>query len=158
MNIAYCEKWWIARKKPVNKMSEDSARQRHEKRQPYVALLGDADEPRVIVDVAGEWVSVDFLDSRQRKYLSYNFKEVQPGRLFLKSAHFWEYDGDSDSEISTKLFTFSENGHIVILDHAAASDDAREFETTASVEENWECYPRFGEFRSLCNKQRVAAG
>ncbi len=82
------------------------ARQRHESRQPYVALLGGVDKPRFIIDVADNWVSVDFLDSRQRKYLSYNFKETESRRLFLKSAHFWDYVGDSDSPASSKLFNF----------------------------------------------------
>lgn len=155
MDIAYCEKWWLTRRKPVNVLSKDSARQRHENRQPYVALLGGAEKPRFIVDLAGDWVSVDFLDSRQRKYLNYNFKETQPGRLFLKSAHFWEYEDDSDLETSSKLFNFNENGHIVIAERTTDTEDVQELETTAPVEENWEPYPQFGEYGSLCKEQRA---
>lgn len=157
MEITYCEKWWVARRRPVSLLSKDSARQRHENRQPYIALLGGVDKPRFIIDVADNWVSVDFLDSRQRKYLSYNFKETQSRRLFLKSAHFWDYVSDSDSPASSKLFNFEENGHITIAEQEGASDDVREFEITASVEENWESYPDFGEYSSLCKEQRVTA-
>jgi hypothetical protein len=155
MDVAYCEKWWLARKKPVNMMSEDSARERHGNRQPYVALLGSAEKPRFVVDVAGQWVSVAFLDSRQRKYLNYSFKEVEPGRLFLKGADFWDYEGDSELAKSKKIFNFNENGHIVVAEQIGVSDDVQEFETTDSVEENWDSYPQFGEYYSLCREQRV---
>lgn len=157
MDIVYCKKWWLSRKKPVNMMSEDSARQRHENRKPYVALLGAADEPRFIVDVAGEWVSVDFLDSRQRKYLSYDFKEVQPGKLFLKGAYFWDYEGDSGTECSSAVFNFDEEGRMVVGEEDSTTSDVKEFESTASVDENWEEYPAFGDYASLCVEERSIA-
>lgn len=155
MKVTYCEKWWLTRRKPVNVLCEDSARQRHENRLPYVALLGGIENPQFIVDVANAWISVDFMDNRQRKYLSYNFKEVEHGRLFLKTAHFWEYENDSDCETTFKLFNFDENGHIVIAERIAATGQVHDLETTFSADENWDRYPLFGEYLSLCQVDRV---
>ena len=141
----------------VNLMDEESARQRHKLRQPYAALLGGADHPRFIVNVAAEWVSVDFLDACVRKYLSYDFREVQPGSLFLKGAYFWEYEGDSTREISNRIFNFEEGGRLLIAERNVINAEVREFETTAAVDENWECYPAFGDYTSLCRGERIKA-
>lgn len=155
MSITYCERWWLSKGQPVKPMSERTARQRHESRRPYVALLGGANEPSYVVSVAGEWVAVDFLDQSLRKYLSYSFKEVQPGRLFLNAAYFWEYEADSDSTTSTTIFRFDDNGRIVIAKGNFASGDVVEYEATAPVDGYWESYPPFGEYDSLCTEERV---
>ena len=156
MEIAYCERWWLARKSAVGPMSEESARKRHESRKPYVALLGGAQQPHFVVDLAGEWVSVYFLDTRLRKYLSYQFKEVQPTRLFLKGAVYWDFEGDAEVAHSKRIFNFSENGHIVMSEENRATGEVREFETDSSVAENWDSYPAFGEYAPLCKKERVS--
>lgn len=155
MEIAYCEKWWLSRRKPISLMSSQSARRRHDSRKPYVALLGGADRPEYVVDIADVWVSVDFLDDHLRKYLSYSFKEMQPGRLFLKGAYSWQYEGDSDSESSTRILNFEEDGRTVVAEQNAATGDVREYELTGSVDENWETYPSFGEYSSLLRKERA---
>jgi len=154
MDISYCTKWWLARKRPVKIMRESVARRRHENRQPYVALLGSAHEPRFVVDLAGEWVSIDFLDGNLRKYLSYNFIELRPGRLFLKSAYVWQYEGESDTKCSSKNFNFKEDGRMVVAERDSQTGEIAEFESITSVDENWEEYPAFGEYASLCVEER----
>jgi hypothetical protein len=154
MDISYCEKWWIGRNKPINPISVESAGRRHESREPYVALIGGSERPRYIVDVAGGWVSVVFMDRKLRQYLRYDFKEKQPGRLFLKSAYYWEYEGDSDSERSSKIFSFNEDGHIIMEERNIVTGELRELETTASLDDNWERYPSFGEYSFLCKEDR----
>ena len=151
-NIVYCRKWLSSQKKPLDLIDSDSARKQHESRLPYVALIEGAEAPRYIVDIAGPWVSVDFLDSRRHKYLSYNFKEVQPDRLFLKSAYYWDYDQEGDSPISTRLFAFDEIGRVVIEERKDGGVLQRDVE--ACVAGNWEAYPSFGEYASLCSEQR----
>ncbi|PQO43872.1 hypothetical protein [Blastopirellula marina] len=154
MEIAFCEKWWGARKRPLNIISEEAARTRHEKRKPYVALLGGVDHPRFVVDIAMEWATINFLDSQQRMYLSYNFIELEPGKLFLKGAYYWEYEKDSDAVKSCTIFNFDVSGQIVIAE-AGETSEVREFETTASVDENWDEYPAFGDYASLCVEERI---
>jgi hypothetical protein len=153
MITSYCDKWLANQRSALNVISEDAARERHGKRLPYVALVGISEKPRFIVDLAGKWVSVDFLDSRQRKYLSYNFKETELGRLFLKSAYFWEYVDDGDEVKSTKIFNFSEDGSLVV-GVQVGSQTPEEYESMTSVEENWDIYPQFGDYMHLCKEER----
>jgi hypothetical protein len=119
-------------------------------------VLDYGDSPEYVVDIAGAWVSVSFMDERVRQYLCYNFKETQPGRLFLKSAYHWEYDGDSQSPAVNKIFAFEEDGRTVIVERILATGESREFEIAASVAENWDVYPAFGEYLPFCREERVA--
>ena len=113
--------------------------------------------PQFIIDFADKWVSIDFLDERLRKYLCYSFKETRPGQLFLKGAYFWGYEGDNDSESYSKIFSFEDSGRLVIAERNVNTGEVREWETTASLEENWESYPEFGEYSSLCKTNRANA-
>lgn len=158
MKIAYCEKWLLDREQPLNILSEEVARQRHEARNPYVALLSAEEEPRMVVDVAGKWVSVDFLDNRLRKWLSYNFCELEAGRLFLKNACHWEFIDDSDKPDSSKIFRFDVNGTMLSSEVMASTNEQRVFESAVSLVPNWEHYPNFGEYSSLCQIERRGLG
>jgi hypothetical protein len=156
MNVEYCEKWWIGRNKPIHLIDDESARRRHECRQPYAAIIGGSEQPRYVVDVAGDSVAVIFIDRHLRQYLRYNFQEKQPGRLFLRSAYYWEYEGEGGSPVSTKLFSFCEDGQIVMEDHSVVTDEVRELEATASVDANWDNYPQFGDYTAICKENRTS--
>lgn len=154
MSITYCERWWISEKRPITLLDAEVAQLRHETRQPYVALIGDAERPIHVIQVAGEWVSVKFMDNRLRQYLCYQFKEKQPGRLFLKAATYWSFEDESEAPSSTKLFNFHEDGSIVIAELDAENKQVREFESTGNTSCNWEAYPKFGEYDAICKVDR----
>jgi hypothetical protein len=153
MKTSYCEKWWLARKIPIQPMDTEIARRRHEAHEPYVALVG-GDQPRFVIEVSGDWVSVVFLNQNLRQYLRYDYKAKQSNRLFLKTATHWEYAAGSERETLVKIFSFSENGRIVMEERDGATSEVKELETVASVQENWDLYPAFGDYVSICREQR----
>ena len=155
MNTSYCDKWWYSRKKAIKEIDADSARLRHANRKTYAALLGGSKQPRHVIDIAGKWVSVAFMDKRLRQYLRYDFKNVSPGRLFLKSTTYWQYKDETDVEVSRNIFSFLEDGRILIEEHDSDTGLVRQRETIADSKPNWEEYPDFGDYSALCKEERV---
>jgi hypothetical protein len=106
------------------------------------------------VEITGDIVAVIFMDHLCRQYLRYNFQEKQPSRLFLASAYYWDYEEGGNSPVSTKLFAFDENGLVIMEERDGNGKVVRELETVASISENWERYPDFGDYASICNENR----
>ena len=175
MSIIYCEPrmafFAIDRKKIPTALPLEKALRRHERRQGYEAVIGEPIHPEYVVclypnaasiqndsvsrckEGNGDWVSVYFLDTQLRWYLRYGFQERQPGRLFLNHAVFREFAAETDDVLLTKTFAFKEDGHI-LMEHSV-NGTFEEREATFSVAENWEDYPVFGGYASLCREQRV---
>ena len=83
MEIRYCERWSLFYKEAHKYISEDEACKRHAERKSYTAIIVENDVEKYIINVAGAWVSVYFLDKYKRNYLYYSFKEVEKNKLFL---------------------------------------------------------------------------
>lgn len=154
IEISYCERWWISEKKPIKPLDEKSAYLRHNKRQPYTAIISESGQLKYIVQLVDKLVSVSFMDKQVRKYLQYDFNQKQNGKVFLETAIYWEYDSDSDLETSTMIFGFQEDGHTVMERRDLKSNEVQERELFDSVEGNWEEYPEFGQYMSLCQEER----
>jgi len=159
MKVYYCDGWFRAKKFAPEMWDEAKARAAHSKRQLYTALLGSASAPSCFVEVTGNSIGVGFLDALLREYLSYNFQERQPGKLFLSMATHRKFDGDSDKVTWGVTYFFDENGHVAIQEQdLIADEDADAFisaETFLDVSANWEPYPQFGEYESITRKGRV---
>lgn len=177
MNVLYCEPrsalFSFGRKKMPSPLSEAKARRRHENREAYEAVIGEPGHPRFVVCLSpnvasvhsdsvsrckesnGDWVSVYFIDDQLRWHLKYGFQESEPERLFLTLAIFREFVGDTNEVLTAKTFAFEEDGHILIEDRNLGSNSVEEREASYSVDENWEKYPRFGDYGHLCREQRT---
>ncbi|MBL0385771.1 hypothetical protein JJB07_03835 [Tumebacillus sp. ITR2] len=154
MKLFYCDKWSSIRKKPWNILDESSAKLHHSKRESYTAVYCEGDKPKYIVNLTDSWVSVSFLDELLRKYLHYDF-EVQAGDdLFLKTVMFWEYEGETDVETDTLILGYQSNGHIVMEKRNLKTGEVEEREAVDDVAKNWEKYPDFGDYMSLCKEER----
>jgi hypothetical protein len=157
MTITYAEKWLTADKKPFNPMDAAAARKRHEARKPYTALIGGEGRPSCTVEVSRDWVSVRFLDDHLRQYLQYDFKVVDPNRLFLKGAIHMEFDGNTGNTTLKKIFNFHDDGSLDIEEIDRKTGQRREFAMSTDVSQNWDDYPAFGDYVRLCRKERGAA-
>lgn len=135
-------------------MSREVAQARHKKRKRYTALIGMNELPSWTVTVVDDAISVGFLDEKHREYLSYSFREVQPGRVFLHGATLLEFADDSAVR-STCVLRFNENGQINITQRCSLTGDTKLSTCTASVEENWDTYPEFADYSALCRVERV---
>lgn len=149
----YAEKWLVLDRKPLNLLAREEAQRRHAAREPYAALLGDPEKPSHVVSLAGAWVMTSFLDEDQREYLLYSFKEVNPGKLFLKQAIHREFD-DSGEVSSATIFAFDEKGKIVMERQDMKTDEVETRKAKADPSPNWDRYPEFGQYDHLTREER----
>ena len=55
-----------------------------------------------------------FYDDFIRKYLNYDFEVMSESKIFLRTATYWEYDDETDTEVSSLIWGFRENGYIAM--------------------------------------------
>ena len=149
----YFEKWFKAKNQAILPLSVEQARDRHERGAPYVASL-QVDGKRRVVDIAGPWVSVMFFDEHDRIFLRYDFKKDESGRLFLSSAVHLEYEGEERQHVQSVTFAFKQDGTILIETRNVPFGEVQERESSADPAVNWEDYPEFGEYSSVCRLNR----
>jgi hypothetical protein len=154
MEIYYCDKWSNTKKKPWNIIDEKTARLHHERRQEYTAVLSDSGQPKYLVNVTDKWVSVSFLDDLLRKYLHYDFLVKDEKRIFLKTVMYWEYEGDTETELKSMIFGYQENGYIAMEQRDAKTGEIEERETEDDVSRNWDVFPEVGQYLHLCREER----
>ncbi|MCS0631871.1 hypothetical protein NX786_21300 [Telluria mixta] len=112
--IHYCKSWFRAKKKPTELWSEEKAEAAHRNRLPYTALVGNAEQPDCFVHVADKVIAVGFLDSLLRESLTYAFKEIEAGRLFLTMAIHREFETDTDQVACGVTYLFDPGGTVHI--------------------------------------------
>lgn len=133
-------------------LTEEKARKRHESRKSYVAIVGEAERPTHLVSLAGPWVTVSFLDDLRREVQNYDFHERRQGELFLNMAVHRRFRGDSNDLVESVLFSFKEDGKILIETRDDSVISQRRVVADPSV--NWERYPAFGVYDDLCRYER----
>ena len=150
----YAEKWLVLDRKPLNPLTREEAKRRHESREAYVALIGPPEAPSHVVSIAGPWVMVSFLDDDHREFLLYSFKELRPGQIFLKQAIHREFDAKTGELNVATLFAFDEKGKILIERQDRKHDDVETRKGKADPAPNWDRFPEFGAYDSLLQEER----
>lgn len=154
MEIKYYQKWVRLKKSPAMPLTAQEAKHRHDARQPYVAVLSEAEKPLYIVNLASDWVSIYFLDDLSRIYLSYDFRELRKDEVFLTGAIHRQFDGKSEKITSSITFKFQPTGEILMERRDHLNSVVEEKETTAESCSNWERFPDFGGYAALCKVNR----
>lgn len=154
MNVYYCDEWSDIKKKPWNILDDRTAYTYHQKQEPYTAVLLDDEKPKYIINVTNEWVSVGFYDDQIRKYLNYDFEVMSDGKIFLRTAMYWEYDDETDTEVSSLILGFREDGYIAMEKRDLKTGSVEERETSDTLERNWDVFPEFGHYNHLCREER----
>lgn len=154
MKVYYCDEWSDIKKKPWNILDERTAYTCHLKHEPYTAVLTEDEKPEYIVNVTNEWVSVSFYDDFTRKYLNYDFEVMNEGKIFLRTAIYWEYDDETDKEVSSLILGFREDGYIAMEKRDFTTGSVEEREISDTLERNWDVFPDFGQYIHLCKEER----
>lgn len=154
MEIYYCDEWSDIKKKPWNILDEHTAHTYHQKHKEYTAILTKDEKIKYIVNVTNEWVSVSFYDDFIRKYLDYDFEVMDNGKIFLRTAIYWEYDDETDKKESTLILGFRDDGYIAMEKRDFKTGLVEERETTDTLESNWDVFPDFGQYLYLCKEER----
>ncbi|ANE86367.1 hypothetical protein FO497_04735 [Bacillus cereus ATCC 10876] len=154
MKIYYCDEWSDIKKKPWNILDDRDAYTYHQKHEPYTAVLTEDENLKYIVNVTNEWVLVGFYDDLIRKYLNYDFEVVSDSKIFLRTATYWEYDDETDTEVSSLILGFRENGYIAMEKRDLKTGLVEEREISDTLERNWDVFPEFGHYIHLCREER----
>ncbi len=151
--------WFRAKKKlGGKKWSEETAQQLHENREHYGIVIGDTDDPECFIEINDSFVLVGFLDDLKREYLNYEFDEIEPNKIFLKEAQYWEYDGDTDEKILSTRYRFSPSGKLVIEKTDIRTNDVEisEAKEPVDVSSHYEDYPAFGHYEDITKIERIS--
>src|SRR5204862_2377374 len=76
--------WFRAEKRITEPLDGDVARQRHLERESYCVLMTSDDQLEIYIEFNNDYVGVGILDEYKREYLSYQFQDIEPNRLFLQ--------------------------------------------------------------------------
>ncbi|EHD0090561.1 hypothetical protein ACA689_000894 [Vibrio vulnificus] len=155
-NYFYCKSWFWSKKRPTEIWSEEQAKQAHDECRTYTVLVNDRERPYAVIDVAGStrFVGVTFLDDLLRESLSYHFKEVELGKLFLSMATHRYFDGDKDQVKLGNSYIFNEDGKLIIRKQSFNPQSLAEVISSTDVSGNYDKYPNFGEYDYLLKVER----
>ena len=110
--------------------------------------------PICFVELASDFVSVGFLDDHLREETNYAFQELAPGRLFLTSALEREFVDGSDKVVLGTSYSFNPDGKMEIVKEEFGTGMISRAERTVDVSGNWDTYPSFGSYDSICRLER----
>lgn len=153
--IFFCKSWFRAKKRPTEIWSMEQAKLAHEAGQTYTVLVDSPERPFCFLEVTKGFVGVCFLDKQLRENLNYQFKEVEPGKLFLAMATYREFDGDDERVVSGTSYIFGNNGDVNIKRETFLPEHCLETSISrAEVSSNYAEFPAFGEYDSLIQIER----
>lgn len=134
--------------------SEATAKLAHLEKRPYAVLIEDDIAPQCFLELCSDYVGVGFLDDHGREFLSYQFQEIEAGRLFLTMATHREYSGESDGLKVATTYYFRTDGSLTVETEEFSTATISRKETQANVDGNWEDYPGFGNYDSIVRVNR----
>lgn len=150
----YCKSWFRAKKRPTERWTLEQAKVAHESGRLYTVLVGSAERPNCFLEVGKDFVGVGFLDAQLRESLSYQFQQIEPGRLFLSMATYREFLGQSDNLSEGTTYFFSREGIVKIERERFQPHEKETSERSVDVLPNYSDIPIFGEYEDLIRIER----
>lgn len=146
-----------SKRKSWEDILEEASRAAHENRQIYFVTIYKNEKPYCFLEINNDFIGVSFLDDKSREYLSYSFKEIEPNKLFLSKAIYWEFDEQTDKETTSTTYQFTQDGdlRIIKMDMTTNESEIKEAENKIDVLGNYEEYPVFGDYKAIINKERL---
>lgn len=147
-----------SRRKNQEGLLEIASREAHESKIVYFATFYEDDIPFCYIESNRGYFYVGFLDSKLRNYLDYHYEERQPGKLFLKSTSFFEFDEVTNKSIKRTDYKFRTDGTYEIIVYEGNESEILTPQTPLNkdvVDQLWIDYPNFGEYDELIKLERV---
>ena len=151
MDVSYCKKWWDKRKKMIDEISKSDAEILHNKGDNYTAVIKEKEKVEYVIDISAKNILVRFYDDEM--YLVYEFDILNNGKMFLKAAFYYTYEASELLEILS--FNFSQSGYVYMCKQNLITYKSEERESIVNVSNNWEDFPKFGEYTSIIKKKRA---
>ncbi|MET4083685.1 hypothetical protein ABIB40_003657 [Pedobacter sp. UYP30] len=156
MKITYTKGWFRDQKRILKEYSIEDAKLYFLNRNPFAILIEKSGKEYCFVNINNKFLYVGFLDDLKREYLGYEFSEVESGKVFLKEVQFWEYDGDSDTKITSTRYRFTPDGQFGIekRDNLKQEVERLTAKNKLDVSALYENYPQFGHYNEIIKKER----
>jgi hypothetical protein len=151
--IQYFGKWLLWDGIFSKPLTREQAAARHAAGKPYIALRTLDDGEKQVIDLAGEWVSVYFLDEHNRSCLEYDFRKVQPERVFLDTVRYKEYADETNKPSRVSTLRYREDGSVLVI-RWYADETVEDKEEHTDPASNWDLYPEFGQYDGVCRFDR----
>lgn len=147
-----------SKRKNLEGVLEEASRAAHENRQVYYVTIFENEKPYCFLEINNDFIGVGFLDDKSREYLSYSFQEIEPDKLFLSKAIYWEFDEQTDKEITSTTYQFTPEGDLRIINIDMRTNESviKKAKNKIDVSGNYEEYPAFGDYKSIINKERLS--
>lgn len=155
---SYTSGWFRAKRRPGKEVPREVAKKDFELKRLYSAVIKDNGIYYCFIQHSNDFFYVGFLDSIQREYLKFLFRNSKEGsKFFLKEVQYWEYEGETDKKIQTDIYEFTENGDITIHKVNVQTREGTQFTSVEpfDIRGFYEDFPEFGEYDKLIRKDRI---
>lgn len=146
MELFYCSKWWIKKKKAVGILTAEEAKSRHNTGKVYTAVITSDDKIAYVIDISKNYIILRYMDEKVNPYLIYEFHKVSESDIFLKGITYFRYEGEGEEFY---IFNFSTDGTVSMERKDNISNTMEERETTCDVSEQYGTFPEFGRYENL---------
>jgi hypothetical protein len=152
--VTYCTGWSRILKEPAEVLSADRARQLHQERKPYSAIV-ESETGLAVVEMCffQIYCHVLFLDDQNRVANRYSFVEAADERVFLEEVAIHYYAGDGDRPTHGEIIQFKEDGTLS-HDTGKAGGPITRKEGRTDVRRNYASVPEFGKYDSILVRER----
>jgi hypothetical protein len=113
------------------------------RRDVVAARMPDGQTPFAVIEFENDYVGIDFFDDSVREYMTYQYIERVPNRLFLAMGVRRSFFENTDDVADGKAWHFGEDGSVIIKDFE------RRRESRLDVSAHWKAYPDFGQYEHL---------
>ena len=146
MELFYCSRWWIKKKKAVDILTEEEAKSRHDTGKVYTAVITSDDKIAYVIDILKDYIILRYMDENINPYLIYEFHKVCENDIFLKGITYFGYEGEGEESY---IFNFSTDGTVSMERKDNISNTMEERVTTCDVSEQYGTFPEFGQYEDL---------
>lgn len=134
---------------------EAAAREAYEKEWVYFATALEGEKPFAFLKMNQGYFNVNFLDEHLRLFRLYEWTRRENGKIFLKEAQSWEFEGNTDEMVSSTSFYSKEDGTMTIIKTLLPSRETDQKQYQIDVSRHWVDFPKFGEYEAIMDMDLV---
>ena len=154
MKLQYGKSWFRVKREMTELWAAPKAEKAHLNRLPYAVLIQADQKKECFLEFNNSYIGVGFLDAYGREFLSYQFQEIEPGRLFLSMVTHREFDADLSQIVGGTTYVFKPDGNMIIKKENFNKKLTEVSELNVDISANWDTYPKFGQYVQLIKIER----
>jgi hypothetical protein len=140
-------------------LTEQQARERHERAESYSVYLADATLGDSYIDLwqtsRGDCI-VCFLDQQRRAILCHSYDPLQDQRLFLSAAYVHHYQGENRTASWGRVFYYERDGNLWITEGKIGRAIRLNTFFVVDVQNHYIPVPAFGDYEPFLHRDRHA--